>query len=294
MFIKKDLRKIEEILNDPKDERTSLKLAKRTGEFDGNISCLTRKLDALSNLTSVNLYDNSLLTLEGIGALSIAPLSELNLGCNKLTSIPLEFGKLTSLRKVWLEDNDFEEFPLSLCQLEGLECLRMSGNKLSSLPANLNSLKNLKSIYLENNSLTEFPRGLLELTALTSLWLRQNKIPSMPDDIDKLENLQVLSISSNSLKVLPESVIRIGKLTKLYANGNAIEEAPRDLSAMATLMEVNLANNRLAELPEEWLAMWGEYDRSTGKLKKEGGASDLSITLEGNPATARSKESPMK
>ena len=92
MFIKKDLRKIDEILTDPDDERTSLKLSKRPAEFKGQIGILCResKVQALCNLRFLNLYENSLTSLQGIGLLSQTPLEEINLGCNKLTSIPLE------------------------------------------------------------------------------------------------------------------------------------------------------------------------------------------------------------
>lgn len=92
MFIKKDLRKIEEILVDDQDQRTSLKLSKRPAEFKGQVSvlCKESKLEALSNLRFLNLYENSLTSLQGIGILSQTPLEEINLGCNKLASIPLE------------------------------------------------------------------------------------------------------------------------------------------------------------------------------------------------------------
>jgi hypothetical protein len=38
MFIKKDTRKVREILEDSKDERTHLKLARREAEFNGSIN----------------------------------------------------------------------------------------------------------------------------------------------------------------------------------------------------------------------------------------------------------------
>lgn len=92
MFIKKDLRKIEEILIDEEDDRTSLKLSKRPAEFNGQISILCResKINALQNLRFLNLYENSLTSLQGVGILSQTPLEEINLGCNKLTTVPLE------------------------------------------------------------------------------------------------------------------------------------------------------------------------------------------------------------
>lgn len=105
MFIKKDLRKIEEILVDADDERTSLKLSKRPAEFKGQIGILCResKIQALGNLRFLNLYENSLSNLQGIGLLSHTPLEEINLGCNKLSSIPLEVRTKLKSSKLFLK-----------------------------------------------------------------------------------------------------------------------------------------------------------------------------------------------
>ncbi len=92
MFIKKDRRRIDEILTDKDDAKTSLQLSKRSPEFNGILKVLCREINLpyLMNLRVLNLYDNSLTTLHGIGYLSQTPLEELNLGCNCLTSIPIE------------------------------------------------------------------------------------------------------------------------------------------------------------------------------------------------------------
>lgn len=92
MFIKKDLRKIDEILADDSDKKDILKLAKRSAEFQGSVRVLCResKLESLANLRTLNLYDNCLTNVDGIGLLSQTPIEEINLGCNKLTTLPLE------------------------------------------------------------------------------------------------------------------------------------------------------------------------------------------------------------
>ena len=57
-------------------------------------------------------------TLSGIGILSQTPIEEINLGMNKLSGLPIEFGRLSTLKTLWLDDNEFEKFPTSLCQLK--------------------------------------------------------------------------------------------------------------------------------------------------------------------------------
>lgn len=92
MFIKKDRRRIDQILEDEGDERESMLLSKRAPEFLGSTALLLREINlpALSKLKVLNLYDNSLTSLHGIGLLSQTPVEEINLGCNKLTSLPTE------------------------------------------------------------------------------------------------------------------------------------------------------------------------------------------------------------
>ena len=92
MFIKKDYRKIDEILDDPQDQRESLKLSKRGGEFNGKITCLCReaKLNSFANLKFLNLYGNDLTDITGVGFLSNTPVEEINLGGNSLKALPVE------------------------------------------------------------------------------------------------------------------------------------------------------------------------------------------------------------
>lgn len=68
MFIKKDLRKVEQILVDRNDTRVELKLANRKTEFCGslNILCQKSKLPYLSLLRVLNLYDNNISDITGM------------------------------------------------------------------------------------------------------------------------------------------------------------------------------------------------------------------------------------
>jgi Leucine-rich repeat (LRR) protein len=150
MFIKKDHRKIDEILSDATDMRVELKLSKRVPEFQGSIQILSHenKIGAYENLRALNLYDNDLSSVSGIGvfARANAPLEEMNLGCNKLSSLPLEFGVLTTLQHLWLDDNDFETFPVAICPLVNLKSLRLSGNSIEFVPLSISSLEALETL----------------------------------------------------------------------------------------------------------------------------------------------------
>lgn len=76
------------------DSREILKLSKRTFEFQGSIQVLLSHPENINsiyaNLKTLNLYDNALENLNGIGILAHTPLEEVNLGRNRLNSLPAE------------------------------------------------------------------------------------------------------------------------------------------------------------------------------------------------------------
>lgn len=90
MFIQKDTRKVREILRDPEDARKVLKLARREAEFGGStkVLCEAGNEEALKDTTYLSLYGNKLTKLSRFEIACSAPLEELNLARNLLTSIP--------------------------------------------------------------------------------------------------------------------------------------------------------------------------------------------------------------
>jgi Leucine-rich repeat (LRR) protein len=188
MFIKKDLRKIDEILADPNDTRERMLLPKRSSEFRGSVKILCKEgnVKKLSNLKVLNLYENDLTSLKGIGLLAGTTVEDINLGYNKLAHIPMEFGSLSTIRTLWLDDNHLDTFPICLCSITGLQVLRLTGNNLTTIPPSISSLSNLVTLAVDNNNITEFPLGCLSLPKLEHLWLRQNKLRSLPDRVDEL------------------------------------------------------------------------------------------------------------
>jgi len=265
MFIKKDLRKIDEILADPNDERERVLLPKRSSELRGSVKVLCREsnIKKLGKLKVLNLYENELTSLKGIGLLASTPVEDVNLGSNQLSSIPLEFGTLSTIKTLWLDDNQLDTFPICLCSIPGLEVLRLTGNNITSIPQSVAVLINLVTLALDNNNITEFPTGILHLPRLEHLWLRQNKLAILPENVDELTKLKTLSVSSNLLEVLPDCLSGMHTLTNLYANSNNLGTVNADLCLLPNLKEMNLANNKLIVLPDAWQEMWGPMDIKT-------------------------------
>ena len=76
------------------------------------------------------------------------PLEELNVGCNKLTSIPAEVGSISTLKVLWAE---------ALFELQKLEVLRISGNQIPTIPAGLAKLQALHTSAVDSNFIAEIP-----------------------------------------------------------------------------------------------------------------------------------------
>ena len=286
MFIKRDERKIPEILVDVEDDRSRLLLSKRSHEFDGKLEILCRDnhLKQLKNLKMLNMYENQLESLDGIGLLAKTPLEDLNLGNNLIKQVPAEMGGLSTLKSLWLDDNQLDTFPVVLCSLINLTELRLSSNQMPFVPQSISALKNLTTLALDNNKLTEFPVGILDLAFLEHLWIRQNLLTELPENIDVLEKLQTLSVSSNDIDVLPLCLASMATLKCIFANANKIRSIDDKLCLLGSLEKLNLANNRLEYIPTTWAGVWGEYNPESGKLEMpdDSNKAACSVTLSGN------------
>jgi Leucine-rich repeat (LRR) protein len=172
MFIKRDLRKIDEILCDPAASKKVLRFANRKAEFAGSIRvlCKESKLPYLTELDTLNIYANDISNLQGIGLLSSTPIRDLNLGCNKIKMIPLEFGSLRSLRNLWIDDNELEAMPICIFQLHNLVSLRLSGNSIKEVPKAISSLQQLETLVRSINAL--LPPLLYSSQAYLYLYVR--------------------------------------------------------------------------------------------------------------------------
>jgi len=325
MFVKKDERKIPQILSeasaqDRKENLTELRLARRPAEFNGSISilCQPHYANALHDLISLSLYDCQISTLTGIGYLASSSscntttteeedenadlhedvccphLKELNFGRNPLSVLSPELSRLSnSLTSLWLDDCEITG-PLPECvyDLENLEILRISNNKITTLKGRhgIDKWKNMKVLCLDGNMIEEVPAELAALTHLESLLLRKNKLSALPEGVPGINhpNLTLLHVSSNNLRSLPSSISECGSLTVIYANANKITAVPEDMAMRLTRLEsCNLCNNQIESVGVEFLERFGEPDLKSGKCEKD---SACTVNLDQNPMVEKRRE----
>ncbi|KAJ8389048.1 hypothetical protein AAFF_G00124450 [Aldrovandia affinis] len=145
--------------------------------FNNQIEDLPIQISSLQKLKHLNLGMNRLSTLpRGFG--SLPALEVLDLTYNNLneSSLPGNFFYLTTLRALYLSDNDFEMLPPDISKLAKLQILSMRDNDLISLPKEIGDLAQLKELHIQGNRLTVLPPelGNLDLTGPKQVFKAEN------------------------------------------------------------------------------------------------------------------------
>ena len=261
MFIKKDNRKVLEIIYSEDSDLSQLKLARREAEFAAGTDLLLSPQHSaqLASTRHLTLYNNKLTKLTNVRSIAKHnTLESLDLGLNSLTELPNSFGDLGStLKSLWIENNLLgKEFPNPILKCHQLTVLRLSCNKIEIVPDAIKSLKSLEEFAIDGNLLTQLPASIGDLTFLKKLNLRGNKLTSLPEEIGKLEKLELLSVNDNQLESLPSSMGSLFSLSALYTNSNKLSTLPVGLAKLEKLKKVNAANNSIVYLPLALIDRW--------------------------------------
>ena len=70
---------------------------------------------------------------------------------NQLTTLPDNFGNLSSLKTLWLFFNQLTSLPESIGNLNSLETFELSWSQITDIPESIGNLSNLKSLTLTTN-----------------------------------------------------------------------------------------------------------------------------------------------
>ncbi|MCX6848901.1 MAG: leucine-rich repeat domain-containing protein [Verrucomicrobia bacterium] len=166
-----------------------------------------------------------------IGQLSV--LMELELSCNRLTSLPPEIAQLSKLKKLRLDENELTSLPPEFGSLSALRELYFSGNQLRSLPPEILKLVKLEVLWLYDNELTKLPPEFGRLSALKKFSLANNRLTNLPAEIGELKELELLNLEYNALEALPESLRELRKLKRLALHGNEALGLPANVLGRA-------------------------------------------------------------
>lgn len=283
MFIKKDTRKIPQILteatarltappehsndvnNNDDDHQpvTELSFARRAPELlSSGISLILqpRHHPALQHLVQLSLYDCGLTSLTDISlsdtnkddTILFPKLEQLDIGRNpKLINDSLSdtfHTQLPLLTEIWADNCSFgPSIPETLLQLNFMEVCRLTGNQLHSpLPSLHTYWPQIKVLAFDGNQLSSV-KGLEELRYLEKLHLRQNdltEVEGVPSASNP--NLIMIGLSSNKLRRIPQSLLESVSLKEVYLNSNELTDLPHGLATkLVELNKLNLAHNKI-------------------------------------------------
>jgi internalin A len=189
----------------------------------------------------------------------------LNLSGLGLTALPEELWTLTTLRVLWLSDNQLTSLPPEIGALRQLVRLRLNRNRLTQLPPEVGALTELRELWLHDNQLAALPDTFWQLSQLRTLALNGNKLTELPAAIAQLQELRVLNLGryarlrnryydsgeGNQLTSVPPELGKLRNLRWLNLDYNRLTSVPMELAQLSNLRKLGLDNNQLTSIPSE-------------------------------------------
>ncbi len=126
-------------------------------------------------------------------------LTQLHLDDNRLTFLPEELSCLTKLDTLSLSRNALHSLPDSIVRCQALKHVDLSSNNFDQFPVVLCDLHEIETVVMNNNMIITLPADIGRLKA-TVLHLDQNQLKSLPQEIAKCPRLNELSVLENCLK----------------------------------------------------------------------------------------------
>ena len=183
----------------------------------------------LKAITSLDLNDKSITSLQADDFSGLSSLEALYLGDNQLTSLPEKlFAGLSSLKDLYLHTNRLTSLPEKLfAGLSSLAQINLHTNRLTSLPEKLFAgLPSLTQLFLRNNRLTSLSADVFSnLSSLQYLYLDDNQLTSLPAEVfSGPSSLTQLLLNNNKLTSLPAGVFRgLSTPTTLWLHENTVD-----------------------------------------------------------------------
>ncbi len=168
-----------------------------------------------------------------------------------------EIGKLRSITKLILTNNQLDVLPDGLKALTQLEELFLSANKFTEVPDVIQGLKRLKKLIINKNQLVELPSWIGELKHLRQLNVNQNKLRTLPVSITQMTELSEINITVNALNSPQqelETLLELPKIESITMTGNHDAElngVPDTLWRKLTLKSLFLTKMVIPEIPTD-------------------------------------------
>ncbi|KAK7411358.1 hypothetical protein VNO78_02791 [Psophocarpus tetragonolobus] len=148
----------------------------------------------------------------------------LDLTHNRIVDIPVEISKLINVQRLVLAENLIERLPVNLGKLQSLKLMNLDGNRITSLPDELGQLVRLERLSISGNLLTSLPATIGSLRNLVLLNVSNNKLQSLPESVGSCFSLEELQANDNLIEDLPSSVCNLSHLKSLCLDNNNVKQ----------------------------------------------------------------------
>lgn len=203
--------------------------------------------EGLKNLRILELDANRLTRFD----LSGLDLVELDLSANQLTTV--EFGQQKNLAELNLGSNRLASIP-NLSGLVNLRRLRIDNNQIAAIGADsFSGLENIVEINLSRNKIDRIDQNSLRgLAELVELNLSSNQVESLPSLLFRDQaHVEKLKLNNNRIgKIDPDLFEGLEKLIEIDLSLNGINEIDkRTFRGLKSLKLLRLGSNLLSTLP---------------------------------------------
>eukprot|EP00066_Takifugu_rubripes_P005777 XP_003970078.2 PREDICTED: PH domain leucine-rich repeat-containing protein phosphatase 2 [Takifugu rubripes] len=203
------------------------------------------------DVTHLNLRHN-FMSHQGPGGLLNLPrfsqLRSLNLSHNRLGVFPECVCEIFTLTELNLSCNNLKTVPAKIGNLQSLQTLSLDGNHLSSLPEEASGLAQLNSLGLSFNNFTHVPAVLERLGAVDRLAMAGNRVESLDlCALARMSHLKNVDLRLNGLKwVKNDSLEVVSQVTQMDFRDNCLDSL--DLSSVSSLETLHCQRNHLGAL----------------------------------------------
>lgn len=204
--------------------------------YKNSIAELPAALFDCKELQEVNVFNNRVARMPA--SIASSTLRELNVGSNRLTSLP-DVSRCTSIVRIAAQMNALAACPPLDAIAGTLVTLQLNENKLTMFPS-LGDAARLETIDLSKNAITSLPDSIGACTALVTLNMRQNAVAAIPSGIARCARLEVLNAEMNAITSVAVEVGACRALKTLLLSRNGVTRLPRSILSCPALARVTL------------------------------------------------------
>jgi adenylate cyclase len=205
---------------------------------------------SFDNFEYIDLKGRSLRTVPVVLHTKADSIISLNLSCNPILEIPLDFVQsCTTLRELRLSNMAMKKVPQSVRHSATLRRLDLSCNRIVDLDeAGLDRITDLTTLSLQNNRMEKLPWYFPRLRSLKHLNISNNKFRKLPSVVTDMVKLVDLDISFNTISELPEQIGNLKSLETFIIVGNQVSRFPDECRGLVSLNVLDCRRNHITDL----------------------------------------------